>query len=138
MNEPKWINLQAILDLHDLQVQAHGGSHGVRDLGLLQSALAQPQQMFCYQEPMPGLYELAACYAHGICKNHPFIDGNKRSALIACTLFLAINGIKTHYPEDEAYHMFRAVAAGIASREELSRWLRHHSKISHNIPIAAK
>lgn len=123
MNEPKWINKQVILDLHDLQIKNHGGSHGLRDTGLFDSALAQPQQAFHYQEPPPNMFELAATYTHSIAKNHAFIDGNKRTAFITGVLFLAINAIELALSEDEAYHLVRALAAGEVSKEQYAVWL---------------
>ena len=133
MNEPKWLNLEALIDLHDLQIKLHGGTHGTRDLDLLKSALAQPQQAFSYQEPTPNEFELAATYAFGICKNHPFFDGNKRAALVASLLFLSINGYTTHLPEQEAYILFRSLAAGRISRKELATWLQQHSKLKNKL-----
>ena len=91
MTEPVWIAEATILAVHDAQLAAHGGASGVRDLGLLQSALARPQHLVAYAEPT--VPKLAAAYGFGIARNHPFVDGNKRTAFVAVELFLELNGI---------------------------------------------
>jgi death on curing protein len=85
--EPEWIEEKIVRMFHQRHLAEHGGLNGIRDESLLLSALARPQQLWCYGNPPPDLCDLATAYAHGIAKNHPFLDGNKRTAAIACELF---------------------------------------------------
>jgi len=103
----------------------HGGSLGIRDEGLLESALARPQQKWHY-EPRSDLATLAAAYAFGVAKNHPFIDGNKRAALVAAYTFLAVNGFELEAPEPEAVTLILGTADGSISEEDLASWIRSH------------
>jgi death on curing protein len=111
-----------VLAIHDEQLVAHGGSAGVRDTALLESALNRPLNKRNYENA--DLPELAAAYAYGIARNHPFIDGNKRTALLALYTFLGINGIDFVVSEADAAAMILALAAGEVSEESLARWIR--------------
>lgn len=104
----------------------HGGSCGIRDQKLLESALARPLQKYNY-EPDSSLYSLAASYSFGLAKNHPFVDGNKRVALTAGLVFLEINGIGSSAPEIEAAAIFEKLAAGKIKERELAQWFELHA-----------
>jgi death-on-curing protein len=112
-----------VLAIHKRQIAEHGGSDGVRDLGLLESALARPRNIAAY-EPEADIARLGAAYAFGIAKNHPFVDGNKRTALVACRTFLMLNGYQLNATPAEKYLTFLSLAEGSLSEEELSAWLR--------------
>jgi len=122
MTEPEWILPEVVDTLHFEQIKEHGGTHGLRDAGLLQSALGRPKSLFAYGNP--DLCALAASYAHGIAKNHAFLDGNKRTAAICCELFLNINGV--HFTVDEVvkYPRYLALASGDLSEADFAAWLR--------------
>lgn len=123
--EPTWLN-QAILEaLHADQISEHGGSPGIRDEGLLESAITRPQQKWHY-DPKADLASLAAAYAFGIAKNHPFVDGNKRVALVAAYTFLAINDFELEAPEPEAVTLILGTADGSVSEADLASWIRSH------------
>jgi death-on-curing protein len=126
VNEPIWLRLEAILAAHDQQLAEHGGGAGIRDRGLLESALARPLNLHAYGEP--SLAKLAAAYAFGIAKNHPFVDGNKRTALIAAELFLAVNGFDVIADDVEVVKVFLALAAGEVNEEELAAWIDRNSR----------
>ena len=126
MTEPRWINRRALLFLHSASLAAHGGATGIRDDGLLDSALARPRNRFLY-EPEVDLATLAACYGFGIAKNHPFVDGNKRAAFHAIGLFLAINGLRLAAEQVDAIQTILKLAASQLSEEELAIWIRTHS-----------
>jgi death on curing protein len=125
--EYKWITPKITLALHDRQLAEHGGQAGLRDESLLLSALARPQQLLSYGNPPPDLCALAAAYAYGIAKNHPFLDGNKRTAFVVYRLFLKWNGIELHADKIERYRTMLALAAGDVSEEEFSAWLRENT-----------
>lgn len=126
MLPPIWIPRELILAMHLRQLAEHGGGAGLRDEGLLISALQRPQNKFEYEQP--DLSDLAAAYAYGIAKNHPFIDGNKRTALVAAFTFLYVNGIKVTSSQAENTLAFMALAAGELGERELSAWFRLYSK----------
>jgi len=119
----KWLRVDAVLGMHKRQIAEHGGGDGVRDLGLLESALGRPQNIAVY-EPDSDIARLAAAYAFGIAKNHPFVDGNKRTALVACRTFLILNGYQLTATPTEKYLTFLSLAEGTISEEELAAWLR--------------
>lgn len=121
MNEPVWVTEEDCLSFHDKLLARFGGGSGVRDKGLLLSALARPQHLFVYEKP--SLFDLAAAYAHGIIKNHPFIDGNKRSDFLAAALFLEANGIRFNGSERDAVIQTIALAAGESTLQDFSAWL---------------
>ena len=122
MNEPTWLPIDLTLAIHDSQLREHGGPPGVRDQGALESALGRPMNQWAYEQP--DLAQLAAAYAFGIAKNHPFVDGNKRTALLAIVTFLGLNDIDFLADEAEAVVMIRGLAAGEISEESLARWIR--------------
>ena len=126
MNEPIWLDSQDLYVLHNQLLARFGGLEGIRDEGLLESALYRPVQKFQY-EPNSTLPELAASYSYGIARNHPFFDGNKRSALLAAIVFLEINGMKFHATEEEAVLETLALAAGERTEEEYAFWLTKNS-----------
>jgi death-on-curing protein len=110
--------------IHRRQLAEHGGSGGIRDEGLLLSALHRPIDAGRYADPPPDLATLAAAYAFGIARNHPFVDGNKRVAYVVCRLFLILNGWDFEAERSEAFETFLALAAGRTSEAELADWLR--------------
>ena len=122
MTEPEWLDVNIMLDVHAEQVVLFGGPDGVRDLGLLESALARPVNKFAYGET--DLAVLVAAYGFGIARNHPFVDGNKRAAFAAIIIFLGLNGIDFVAPPANATAMILALAAGEVSEESLARWIR--------------
>ncbi|MCG8335593.1 MAG: type II toxin-antitoxin system death-on-curing family toxin [Proteobacteria bacterium] len=126
MNEPKWILVETAISIHQIILAEHGGSTGIRDMSLLESALARPKQRYVYQ-PESTLFELAASYSFGLAKNHPFVDGNKRTSLTVGILFLELNGLSFHAPEPEAVIAFENLASGLISELGLSDWFRLHS-----------
>lgn len=121
MSEPKWLTKQIVIAVHEGLIAEHGGLGGVRDEGLLESALARPRHAAAYGSP--SLFELAASYAYGIALNHPFLDGNKRTALMAAYIFLGRNGLRLTAPEVEAVAVFRDLAAGEIGEAEVAGWL---------------
>jgi death-on-curing protein len=122
MSEPFWLTRQIIVAIHDEQLAVHGGAAGLRDEGLLESALDRPRNRWAYEQAE--LAELAAAYAFGIARNHPFVDGNKRTSLLALYTFLGVNGIDFVVAEADAAAMILALAAGEVSEESLARWIR--------------
>ena len=126
MNEPIWLDSKDLYVLHNQLLARFGGLEGIRDEGLLESALYRPVQKFQY-EPNSTLPELAASYSYGIARNHPFFDGNKRSALLAAIVFLEINGMKFNATEEEAVLETIALAAGERTEEEYAFWLTKNS-----------
>ena len=123
MTEPRWIARRALLVLHAEGLREHGGPEGVRDAGLLESALDRPRNLAAY-EPESDLPRLAACYAVGIARNHPFVDGNKRAAFLSLGLFLALNGHRLVADRVEAVRVMVDVAAGSTDELELADWVR--------------
>ena len=114
--DPLFLTLDQVLGLHDDQIRLFGGSGGIRDLGLLQSAIGNAQATFSGQFLQETLFEMAAAYLYGICRNHPFIDGNKRTAADAALTFLDLNGIEINATEDDLYDLVLAVAEGRISK----------------------
>ena len=128
MNEPVWLSIELIEAIHDRQLGEHGGGSGVRDRAMLESALARPQQRFAYASEQADPIALAAAYAFGLSRNHPFVDGNKRTAAVACELFLELNGYQLLADDSDLYPVFMALAAGELSEESLIDWLRRHAR----------
>lgn len=122
MTEPEWLSVAMIVAIHDEQLVMHGGPAGIRDNGMLESALDRPRNKWVYESAE--LPELAAAYGYGIAKNHPFVDGNKRTSLLAIYTFLGINGIDFIVPEADAAAIILSLAAGEVSEESLARWIR--------------
>jgi death on curing protein len=126
MDEPIWVDKPETLVAHSRQLAEHGGSDGIRDETLLESALAKPRNVFAYDDSA-SLPRLAASYAFGIAKNHPFVDGNKRTALVVAEGFLRFNGLKIVAPAEEKYLTFLHLADGSLGEQELAAWLAAHS-----------
>lgn len=122
--EPRWVAERSALALHDRQLSEHGGPEGLRDAGMLASALARPLNQWAYGED--DLCALAAAYAFGIARNNPFADGNKRTAWVVARLFMRKNGLDLRYGEREAIAIVLALAAGELSEAELADWFRTH------------
>lgn len=126
MKEPNWVSLEDCLTFHEKLLAKFGGLDGLRDKGLLESALNRPLQLFHYGNPTT--LTLAAAYAEGIVKNHPFLDGNKRSGFMAAALFLESNGYCITVTEEEAVVMTVALAAGDVQAEGYARWLGDNTR----------
>jgi death-on-curing protein len=127
MSEWVWLNRAVIIVIHEVQLAEHGGGTGVRDAGLLDSALGKPQQLNNYGEPPPDAAALAASYGYGISRNHPFIDGNKRTGYVAAELFLRLNGWRLNADDASCVVTMLAVAAGDITEEAFAAWLRAHA-----------
>jgi death-on-curing protein len=126
MKEPVWIEITDVYSFQLEMLAAFGGLAGVRDEGLLHSALSRPQNLFAYGKPT--LFEMAAEYALGIVKNQPFLDGNKRAGFMAAALFLEANGLRFAAPEEEVVLQTLALAAGETGAEEYAVWLKASCK----------
>jgi len=113
--------------MHEESLMLHGGPEGVRDLGLLESALARPKNLLAYSGHLPSLAQLAAAYAKGIVANHPFVDGKKRTAFIVSVTFLRLNGTDLTAPREDRYLTFWKLAAGEISEAELAQWFAEHT-----------
>ena len=124
MEEPLFLTLAEVFEIHTDQIKRYGGDEGLRDLGLLESALAQPEATFAGQWLHHDLYEMATAYAYHLCQNHPFIDGNKRVALACALVFFEINEIKLMDPKGILKRTMLAVASGKMSKQELTLVLR--------------
>ena len=124
MTEWVWIDPAVVLAVHEEQLAEHGGSPGVRDMGLLESSLARPMNLAAYGEP--DVAELAASYGFGIARNHPFVDGNKRTALVSIELFLRLNGYRLSADDSACVLTMLAVAAGEMDEANFADWLRRH------------
>jgi death-on-curing protein len=125
MNEPVWIDFEVVLAVHDEQLAEHGGQAGARDRGLLESAMSRPKNRFaCGDHALQGL---AASHAFGISRNHPFLDGNKRTSLVVAELFLDLNGLELTASDAECVTTFLALAAGDLSEDDLAGWITFHS-----------
>jgi death on curing protein len=125
VSKPVWLLETAVLIAHEISLANHGGSAGLRDHGLLQSALARPRNLYEYGKP--GLPELAAAYMAGIIKNHPFVDGNKRAGFLAGAAFLELNGLRLVATEPEATQVVLGLASGEITEAQLSDWLQRNS-----------
>lgn len=119
-----WIGKTLALAIHDRQLSEHGGGSGMRDEGLLDSALARPQQRHAYGEPPPDMADLAASLAYGLARNHPFVDGNKRTAAVLCEVFIELNGGQLVADDLELYPQYIGLAEGSLDEAEFARWLR--------------
>lgn len=125
MTEIVWLMREAVDAMHDIQLSEHGGLAGVRDEGLLESALARPQHLHSYGAA--DIHALSASYAYGIAKNHPYIDGNKRTAFLAAYTFLRLNGAELNASEVSATQTMLALAAGEISEDDFATWLRENT-----------
>lgn len=121
-----WPDKKLVLAIHDRQLAEHGGTPGVRDEALLESALSRPQQLYAYGEPAPDLADLAASLAFGLARNHPFVDGNKRTAAVMCETFIELNGARLEADDAELFPLFLSLAEGQLAPEEFAAWLRAH------------
>lgn len=128
MQEPRWIQERAVLSIHNRLLAQFGGSEGIRDQGLLESALARPRNRFAYVGEAASLHVLAAAYAFGICRNHPFVDGNKRTAMAVAMAFLDINGFMVTATQEDAYLTFLGLAAGEIDEPQLEVWFGRNSE----------
>lgn len=124
MNELKWIRLELAILAHEKQLSRHGGISGVRDRGLLESAMMRPKNIFAYTATAADLATLAAAYANGVIRNHPFLDGNKRTGWAVARTFLLINGWSVNATQDEKADIVLQLAATEISEEEFADWLR--------------
>lgn len=129
----RWLDRRAVLLLHDESIGMFGGASGLRDAGLLDSALGRAPNRLDYK-PTATLPELAAAYAHGLAQNHPFVDGNKRSAFMALGLFLHVNGYELTASQVEAIHVMLALAAGEIDEAELAHWISLYCRPRGNAP----
>jgi death-on-curing protein len=120
VNEPLWLLDEAVLIAHEISLAQFGGSDGIRDAALLESALARPKNLFAYSKPT--FMQLAAAYTYGIVRNHPFVDGNKRTGFLAGAAFLELNGLKLRATETDATSIIVGVAAGGVTEEQLAQW----------------
>ncbi len=125
MTEPRWVSLVYILSIHADQIRAHGGSLGLRDRGLLESALERPRNRFLH-DPEADLPAITAAYGFGLSSNHPFLDGNKRVAFQAMYLFLGLNGFRIDAPEEDVVALILSLASGNLDESGLADWLRQH------------
>jgi death-on-curing protein len=123
LGEPRWVPRIAVETFHLDQIREHGGLHGLRDQHALESALARPRHRWHYQ-PDSDLHDLAAAYAFGLATNHPFHDGNKRTAFLTAVVFLGLNGQRFEAPEDEVVKKIVALAAGQLDEAPLAAWFR--------------
>jgi death-on-curing protein len=124
MTQWKWVNRQVLLLLHDESLAEHGGASGLRNEGLLDSALARPINLALYEQP--DVASLAASYGVALAKNHPFVDGNKRAAFLAVGLFLAMNGYRFKASQMDATLTVQDVAAGAMGEAAFAQWIRDH------------
>ena len=123
--KPIWVSEQATLSIHNDQLAQHGGKAGVRDENLLSASLARPRHLLTYS--IPNLFDLAAAYGYGLAKNHPFVDGNKRTAFAVIATFLEINGYSLNAPEPEVVLMMERLSTDQETQESLAQWLAENS-----------
>ncbi|TFZ06014.1 type II toxin-antitoxin system death-on-curing family toxin [Ramlibacter henchirensis] len=126
MREWIWLQHDVVLAIHEEQLAEHGGGAGIRDAGLLDSALARPQNTAAYKSPDAA--DLAAAYAYGLSRNHPFMDGNKRTGFVALELFLQLNGHELQATDTDCVLAMLTVAAGDITEAQLADWVRRHMK----------
>jgi len=134
-----WTHRDLAEAIHERLIAEHGGNPGIRDENLLELALARPQQLFAYREPRPDLAELAATLAFGLARNHPFVDANKRTALVCYRTFLALNELELVASAEEKFRTLMALAEGQLSEKKFADWLRLRTrKITRRKPRAKK
>lgn len=127
-----WIERELAEAIHNQQLAEHGGGSGVRDENLLLSALSRPQQLYACGNPPPDLCDLAASLAYGLAKNHPFVDGNKRTAWVCCRVFVALNDGQLQASQEDKYHAILSLAEGAMTEGEFAAWLRKHTSLHQN------
>jgi death-on-curing protein len=127
VSEPVWLSTDLVLAIHERQLRRFGGAVGMRDIGALESALGRPRNKWAYERPTTA--DLAAAYGFGIVRNHPFVDGNKRTGLLAIVTFLGLNDVRFAADEAEAVVVIRGLAAGEIAEAGLARW------IADNLPV---
>lgn len=125
---PVWIDLELAEAIHERQIAEHGGGSGIRDKGMLESALAKPRQLQAYGGTEIDIPAMTAAYAYGIARNHAFVDGNKRTAAVVCELFLVLNGYVLLPDDATLYPVFLDLAAGHLAESELADWLRANTR----------
>jgi death on curing protein len=125
--QPRWLLINVILAAQEAAIAEHGGAAGIRDRGLLESTLARPRNLLAYSEEVSE-FDLAACYAYGLARNHCFVDGNKRVALIAALTFLELHGWRLEASREDRIETFLGLAVGEISEAKLSEWLRANSR----------
>jgi death-on-curing protein len=128
MTEPIWVLIESVKAIHNRQIAEHGGTTGVRDSELLESALAKPKNIYLYSKSQSSIPSLASAYAYAISKNHPFLDGNKRVALVVSIAFMKLNGWRVMASQEILYTTFWNLAAGKISEDELLLWFESVSK----------
>jgi death on curing protein len=132
MTEPIWMEMADAVIFHDMELAAHGGSAGLRDPGMLESAIMRPRNLWAYADAPPSLTRLAAAYAFGISSNHPFADGNKRTALVVSFAFLDTNGTAVTASQEDAYDTILALAAGEIGEQQIAEWFdRNTASLQH-------
>ena len=122
MTEPIWMELGDAVIFHDMELAAHGGSTGLRDPGMLESAIMRPRNLWAYTDAPPSLTRLAAAYAFGISSNYPFVDGNKRTALVVSFAFLDTHGVAVTACQEDAYETNLRLAAGEIGEQQIAEW----------------
>jgi death-on-curing protein len=127
MDEPKWVRRDGVLVVHDRQIELFGGQYGLRDAGLLDSAIARPKNFYHYEEA--DIIRLAAAYGYGICQNHPFVDGNKRTAFVVAVAFLRTNNYQFTARPPEVVSIMEQLAEGKVSEADFTNWLRVRAEI---------
>jgi death-on-curing protein len=125
-----WVNKGLVLAIHARQISEHGGSAELRDEGLLESALARAQQLHAYGEPAPDLADLAAALVYGLARNHPFVDGNKRTAHVAYRTFILLNGAELVATDEDKYLAMLTLAEGRLSERDFATWLRDRLRLA--------
>ena len=123
----EWLTIVDMLAIHDEQIAEHGGSDGVRDMNVIESAIARPRHLMNFGDPTPDMAALAASLAFGLAKNHGFVDGNKRTSAVATETFLVLNGFKFTASDEEIVQVWMDVGAGQLAEDKLADWLRAHT-----------
>ncbi len=128
MGEPLWVRTDVVLSIHQRQLTEHGGTEGVRDRSLLDSTLAKPKNLLAYSEQQVDIAALAAAYAFGLARNHPFVGGNKRTAFVVCRTFLIVNGYDLDASPEDKFITFLNLSRGSITQGKLTKWIRARLK----------
>lgn len=134
MKEPVWVRADVVRAIHLRQLAEHGGAPGVRDVGLLESALARAKNLWAYSDAKPDIAALGAAFAFGVVRNHPFVDGNKRTGYVLLRTFLLINGWDVEVQASEKYQTFLSLADGTLDEPSLAEWIRAHLRPRAALP----